>query len=592
MSVFSSDQSLLHCKMASLTPSSANISLTQAVAFGTKKSNILSRRSILRNVNKDSLTAQKHTLPFSTSIRLFPQFHIGCVLKPRQRTLAASASGTDVAVEETEAEASPEASGESPPVPEASPVKSQRARPSRRSEMPPVKNEELIAGATFTGKVRSIQPFGAFVDFGAFTDGLVHVSQLSDSYVKDVSTVVSVGQEVTVRLVEANIDTGRISLSMRSGEDSSKGQQQRESQGGSDRSRPPRRTGQSSNQRRDEPKTFSKFSKGQDLEGTVKSLARAGAFISLPEGEEGFLPISEESDDGFGNVMGVTSLEVGQEVKVRVLRLSRGKATLTMKKDEDVVQLDSKLSGVVHTATNPFVRIFRSNPDIAAFLDEQENENQKVEKAEEIATDSDETAAKALVKEDVVEKISEDSETKDENVEAVEEVEASSGLVAEEPSLTEGKESNDEEVSGEVADISSQVVEVAKEDLVDDSATTPVVETEKDIEVTNEASPDVAVEETPIVADDIVAEDEVKSVEQENEVTTAIDPVESDSSDSSSAEAISAGLCCCIVRFIYWKPFIISFIRKVLFSSCRKYGCRWQFWSRYIREWCRKPSFC
>lgn len=558
--------------MASLTPSSTNISLTQAVAFKAKKSNILSRRSILRNVNKHALTAQKHTLPFSTSIRLFPQFHIGCVLKPKQRTLAASASGTDVAVEETDTssadtEASPEASGGSGVVPDPTPVKSQRARPSRRSEMPPVKNEELIAGATFTGKVRSIQPFGAFIDFGAFTDGLVHVSQLSDSYVKDVATVVSVGQEVTVRLVEANIETGRISLSMRSGEDSSKGQQQRDSQGGSDRSRPPRRTGQNSNQTRDGPKKFSKFARGQDLEGTVKSLARAGAFISLPEGEEGFLPTSEENDDGFGNVMGVTSLEVGQEVKVRVLRLSRGQATLTMKKDEDVKQLDSKLSGVVHTATNPFVRIFRSNPDIAAFLDERENENKQVEKVEETVKDADETTAEALVKEDDVEKIPEDSETKDDKVEIIEEVEASSVLVAEEPSLTESNESTGDEVSGEVADVSSQIVEDAKENAVDDAATTPVVEIEKDIELTNQASADVAVEETvvsneetPKAADGIVAEEEEKSTEQDTEVTAAIDPVESDSSDSSSAEAISAGLCSCIVHIIDCKPFSISII--------------------------------
>ncbi|KAG6428663.1 hypothetical protein SASPL_112916 [Salvia splendens] len=257
-----------------------------------------------------------------------------------EKTLAVYASGTDVAVEE--ADVSSETTGESSVVPEPSPVKSQRSRPARKSEMPPVKNEELIVGATFPGKVRSIQPFGAFVDFGAFTDGLIHVSQLSDSYVKDVASVVSVGQEVTVRLVEANLETGRISLSMRA-DNSSRSQQQRESPGGSDKSRPPRRTGQNSDQRREDPKKFSKFVKGQDLEGTVKNLTRSGAFISLPEGEEGFLPQSEENDGGFGTIMGVTSLEIGQEVSVRVLRLSRGKVTLTMKKDEDVKEVDSKL---------------------------------------------------------------------------------------------------------------------------------------------------------------------------------------------------------------------------------------------------------
>ncbi|XP_057785773.1 polyprotein of EF-Ts, chloroplastic [Salvia miltiorrhiza] len=591
MSVFTGDHSLVHCNMASLTPSSTNISLTQAVALTTKKSNILSRRSILRNVNKHTLPAQRHTLPFSTSIRLFPQFHIGCVLKPKQRTLVAYASSTDVAVEEADlpsadSEASvsapnaPETSGESSVAPETSPVKSQRSRPARRSDMPPVKNEELIAGATFTGKVKSIQPFGAFVDFGAFTDGLVHVSQLSDSYVKDVANVVSVGQEVAVRLVEANMETGRISLSMRA-DDSSRAQQQRESPGGNDKSRPPRRTGQNSNQRRDEPKKFSKFVKGQDLQGTVKNLTRAGAFISLPEDEEGFLPQSEENDEGFGSIMGVTSLEVGQEVNVRVLRISRGQVTLTMKKDEDVKQLDSKLTqGMVHTATNPFVLAFRSNEAIAAFLDERENEKQQVEEAEETAKDTDDaivsttddSSAIALDKEDDLEKISLDTETKDDEVKVIEEVQASSVLVGDdgsphtedqvtdEHSLSEVTENNDGEVSGEVADISSEIIEDTKESVVDDAtikdelAGDPVSvdATEKDTEqqlsgeLINQTTPDVTDEEKPKAADDVIAEFEERSEEtdsfsitQDNEVTAANNPVES---DSSSAETDSGDL--------------------------------------------------
>ncbi|KAF3443013.1 hypothetical protein FNV43_RR16933 [Rhamnella rubrinervis] len=139
-----------------------------------------------------------------------------------------SATGTDVAVEEPDSPVADEDSsgvsevssnaadsGKSSTISDASPTSAQpkRSRPVKKSEMPPITNEELVPGATFTGKVRWIQPFGAFVDFGAFTDGL-------------------------------------------------------------------------------------------DLEGTVKNKIRAGAFISLPEGEEGFLPISEEVDEGFGIMMG------------------------------------------------------------------------------------------------------------------------------------------------------------------------------------------------------------------------------------------------------------------------------------------------
>jgi len=101
-------------------------------------------------------------------------------------------------------------------------TKAKRSRPGRKSEMPPVKNEDLVPGAAFTGKVKSIQPFGAFVDFGAFTDGLVHISMLSDSYVMDVASVVSVGQEVKVKVIGVNAETKSISLSMRENADTGK----------------------------------------------------------------------------------------------------------------------------------------------------------------------------------------------------------------------------------------------------------------------------------------------------------------------------------------------------------------------------------
>lgn len=313
---------------------------------------------------------------------MFPRLGYGLRCKYRSHILFAT--GTDVATEEQEppvAEKDSSESSESTPSevetseqasvqPESSsmPAQARRSKPARKSEMPPIKNEELVPGATFTGKVRSIQPFGAFVDFGAFTDGLVHVSQLSDRFVKDVGSIVSVGQEVKVRLLEANNETGRISLSMRESDDTL---QRRDAPASGDRPRPSRKSNVA--QKRDEARKSSKFVKGQDLKGTVKNLTRSGAFISLPEGEEGFLPTSEESDDGFVSMMGGSSLEIGQEVDVRVLRISRGQATLTMKKEENLKNLDAQLSqGVVHVATNPFVLAFQNNKEISAFLNERE----------------------------------------------------------------------------------------------------------------------------------------------------------------------------------------------------------------------------
>ncbi|XP_050269567.1 polyprotein of EF-Ts, chloroplastic isoform X2 [Quercus robur] len=380
----------------------SNISLIPGTVFATRKNNCLTRSSLARKPTKLTPSPQKCLLPLSTSIKLFPQYSRGCSLHHISRIHRLSATGTDVAVEADSPIADEDSSGASEDPsggvggseklsnkPDASPtsIMSRRSRPVRKSEMPPVKDEELVPGASFTGKVRSIQPFGAFVDFGAFTDGLVHVSRLSDSYVKDVRSIVSVGQEVKVRLVEANTETGRISLTMRERDDASNLRQRKDSPASGDKAGPANRNFPMSNQRRDEVKKSSKFVKGQDLEGAVKNMTRSGAFISLPDGEEGFLPMSEEVDEGFGTLMGNSSLQVGQEVSVRVLRISRGRVTLTMKKEEDIAKLDSQLNqGVVHAATNPFVLAFRKNKDISMFLDERE----KLVKATEAITKTSE----------------------------------------------------------------------------------------------------------------------------------------------------------------------------------------------------------
>ncbi|KAF8034317.1 hypothetical protein BT93_C0573 [Corymbia citriodora subsp. variegata] len=368
--------------MTPVIPSSlSNITLIPGNAFLRRKNNRSTQFSILGTRPTSTSFSQGHNLPLPSSIVLFPR--LGYELRYKYRSHILFATGTDVATEEQDpsvAEEDSSGSSESKPgevetseqtsvQPELSstPAQASRSRPTRKSEMPPIKNEELVPGATFTGKVRSIQPFGAFVDFGAFTDGLVHVSQLSDRFVKDVGSIVSVGQEVKVRLLEANNETGRISLSMRDGDDSSK----RDAPATGDRPRPSRKSNVA--QKRDEGRKSSKFVRGQDLKGTVKNLTRSGAFISLPEGEEGFLPTSEESDDGFVSMMGGSSLEIGQEVDVRVLRISRGQVTLTMKKEEDLKNLDAQLSqGVVHVATNPFVLAFQNNKEISAFLNERE----------------------------------------------------------------------------------------------------------------------------------------------------------------------------------------------------------------------------
>lgn len=78
------------------------------------------------------------------------------------------------------------------------------------------KPEDLKVGMKLPGIVTNVAAFGAFVDIGVHQDGLVHVSQLSDNFVKDAAEVVKVQQKVMVTVMEVDLPRKRIALSMKS----------------------------------------------------------------------------------------------------------------------------------------------------------------------------------------------------------------------------------------------------------------------------------------------------------------------------------------------------------------------------------------
>jgi len=77
------------------------------------------------------------------------------------------------------------------------------------------KLEDLKPGMSLPGIVTNVTNFGAFVDVGVHQDGLVHISELTDGFVADPRQVVKVQQQVRVRVLEVDLERGRISLSMR-----------------------------------------------------------------------------------------------------------------------------------------------------------------------------------------------------------------------------------------------------------------------------------------------------------------------------------------------------------------------------------------
>ena len=92
-------------------------------------------------------------------------------------------------------------------------VREEMPKPILRSDV--LKLEDLKEGMILTGTVRNVIDFGAFVDIGVKHDGLVHISELSSSYVKSPSDIVSVGDVVKVKVIGIDLERQKVKLSMK-----------------------------------------------------------------------------------------------------------------------------------------------------------------------------------------------------------------------------------------------------------------------------------------------------------------------------------------------------------------------------------------
>ena len=86
-------------------------------------------------------------------------------------------------------------------------------KPVLRSDV--LKFEDLQENQILTGTVRNVIDFGAFVDIGVKHDGLVHISEMSNNYVKNPSEIVSVGDIVKVKVIGIDNEKQKVKLSMK-----------------------------------------------------------------------------------------------------------------------------------------------------------------------------------------------------------------------------------------------------------------------------------------------------------------------------------------------------------------------------------------
>ena len=147
---------------------------------------------------------------------------------------------------------------------------------------------KLEVGSIVTGKVARLTSFGAFIDLGV--DGLVHVTELSHERNVSPKSVVSVGDEVEVKVLAIDEEAGRVSLSLKA-------------------TTPGPWDG-----------VEQKLAAGDVIEGKVKRLTDFGAFVEVLPGIDGLVHISQISHKRVENPKDV--LSVGQDVTVKVLEVN------------------------------------------------------------------------------------------------------------------------------------------------------------------------------------------------------------------------------------------------------------------------------
>lgn len=157
-----------------------------------------------------------------------------------------------------------------------------------------IKLSELKPKQKFEGTVSRLELYGAFVDFGAEKDGLVHISQVSETRINKVSDALSEGDSVSVWIQEVDPENGRVSLTM---------------------IEPPERT-------------MDDLQPDMVLTGKVTKLAPYGAFVDIGVGRDGLVHISEMAQDRIGQPSDV--VKEGQEIQVRIVKVNRKKRQIEL----------------------------------------------------------------------------------------------------------------------------------------------------------------------------------------------------------------------------------------------------------------------
>ena len=203
----------------------------------------------------------------------------------------------------------------------------------------PRRVKDLAPGMELEGKVTSIALYGIFVDIGVGRDGLVHVSEMSDTRVESPSDVVKIGDKVMVRVKSIEPDGRRISLTMRTKE----------------RQAQPRGQGGRSKKSEVNRDRLGDLRVGENVEGKITGMAGFGVFVDIGVGKDGLVHVSELAEGRVEKAEDV--VQVGQTYTFKVLEvdadgsrislsLRRAQRSQRMQQLEKGQILDGTVSGI------------------------------------------------------------------------------------------------------------------------------------------------------------------------------------------------------------------------------------------------------
>ncbi|MEN9936345.1 MAG: hypothetical protein RLZZ387_2924 [Chloroflexota bacterium] len=220
--------------------------------------------------------------------------------------VSAEPAATAGAAEGTEQPAAPAALNEPAPAEQGASYAGESTDTGR-----PRRVKDLDAGMELEGRVTSIALYGIFVDIGVGRDGLVHISEMSDTRIDSPSDLVKIGDRVNVRVKSVEPDGRRISLTMRSKERQAEGR----SRGRGKRPEPNK-------------EALSGLRVGDNVEGTITGIAPFGVFVDIGVGKDGLVHVSELAEGRIEKAEDV--VKVGDSYTFKVLEVDADGARISL----------------------------------------------------------------------------------------------------------------------------------------------------------------------------------------------------------------------------------------------------------------------